>query len=275
MTEYVAMRGGAPVGFDREGDGLPIVLVGGALQQRSVDEETRRLTTELAARGFTAVHYDRPGRGDSGGAAPFTLAQEVAAVRALMDDNGGSVVLYGSSSGAAIALAAAARLDGVVGLILWEPPFGAEGGSDGAEFLAGLREVVARGDDEQTVRHFMRDMPPEWFTSVRQSEGWPSIERAAPTLAADAEALAWTQSAPRRQLWGGITVPTLVVLGTATLPFFDAVADAVVSSLADAKKVVISGSDHGWDPADLAEAIAQVRAALPQHRTSHSPRSNR
>ena len=251
MTEYVTTRDGARIGYDREGDGLPIVLVGGALQQRAVDEETRRLTTELAARGFTAVHYDRPGRGDSGGAAPFTLAQEVAAVRALLDGHGGSALLYGSSSGAAIALAAAARLDGVAGLVLWEPPFGDDGGSDGAEFLAGLREVVARGDDEQTVRHFMRDMPPEWFTSVRHREGWPSMERAAPTLEADAEALAWTQSAPRRQLWGGITVPTLVVLGTATLAFFDAVADAVVSSLAHARKVVIPGSDHGWEAADL------------------------
>src|SRR5690349_4806727 len=113
MTEHVQAADGTRIAYDREGAGQPIVLIGGAGQFRAVDADTRLLTTELARRGFDVVHHDRPGRGDSGGEPPFGLAREVAAVRALVEAVGGRAWLYGSSSGGAIALAAAAELDGV------------------------------------------------------------------------------------------------------------------------------------------------------------------
>lgn len=256
MTEYVKTAGGVEIGYDREGEGPAIVLVGGAMQMRAADESTRRLTTELAARGLTAVHYDRPGRGDSHGEAPFTLAGEVAALEALVTEHGGSALVYGSSSGAAIALAAACTLDGIVGLVLWEPPFSDELGGDGDAFLQELRAVIAQGDGEATVRFFMRGMPPEWFEGMRKGPDWPLLERAAPSLEADAEALAWTQSAPRRELWSRVRIPTVVLLGESAFPLFEAAADSVVGSVAGATTVRIPGSGHGWEPGDLADAIA-------------------
>ncbi len=256
MTQYVETGDGVRIAYDREGTGQPLILVGGAGQFRAVDPDTRSLTTELAARGFDVVHYDRPGRGDSGGDPPFTLAGEVAALGALIDAIGGRAWLYGSSSGGAIALAAAAALPGVDRLLLWEVPLSEEEGTDGAEFLGAIRERVAAGDREGTLRLIMAGMPPQWFEAMRAGPHWPLFERMAPSVAADAEALAWTQSAPRRQLWSGITAPSVVLLGTSTVPFFAAAADSIVASLASAERAEVPGSGHGWRPADLAAALA-------------------
>jgi pimeloyl-ACP methyl ester carboxylesterase len=256
VTEYVHTEDGVRLAYDREGSGQPLVLIGGAGQFRAVDPASRALTSELARRGFDVVHYDRPGRGDSGGEPPFTLAGEVAAVRALVEVLGGRAWLYGSSSGGAIALAAAAALPGVERLLLWEVPLGEEEGTDGAEFLAAIRERVAAGDREGTLRLFMEGMPPEWFEAMRTGPQWPLFERMAPSVAADAEALAWTQSAPRTQLWSAITAPAVVLLGTSAFPFFADAADSIVGSLASAERAEVPGSGHGWEPAALAAALA-------------------
>ena len=248
MTQFVTTAAGARIAYDREGAGRPLILIGGAGQFRAVDEATRDLTTELATRGFDVVHYDRPGRGDSGGEPPFDLAGEVSAISALVELLGGRAALYGSSSGGVIALAAAGGLPGVDRLVLWEVPLGEEEGADGAEFLAAVQEPIDAGDREGTLRAYMADMPPAWFDGMRHGPRWPQFERMAPTV--------WSQSAPRAQLWGGISAPTIVLVGTTTFPFMSDAADAIVAALPDARRASVPGADHGWQPSDMADSIA-------------------
>ncbi len=263
MTEHVHAPDGTRIAFDRVGAGQPLVLVGGAGQFRAVDPDTRALAAELARRGFDVVHHDRPGRGDSGGEPPFGLAREVAAIGALVAAVGGRAWLHGSSSGGAIALAAAAELPGVERLSLWEVPLGGECGTDGAEYLAAVRARVAAGDPEAVWRLYTDGMPPEWFRSMRSGPRWPLYARMAPTLEADAEALAWTQSAPRSQLWAAVDVPVLVLLGADTFPFMADAADALVRSLPRAERAEIPVSGHRWEAADLAGRLAaELPAAL-------------
>jgi pimeloyl-ACP methyl ester carboxylesterase len=256
MTHYVTTSEGARIAYDRAGHGEPLILVGGAGQFRAVDKPTKALTDELAQRGFDVVHYDRPGRGDSGGESPFTLAGEVAAVQALIDLLGGRASLYGSSSGGVIALAAAATLPGVDRLILWEVPLDDDNGSEGAELLAAVEERLEVGDREGALRHFMDGMPPEWFEAMRSGPQWPLFEHMAPTVRADAEALAWSQSAPHSRLWSKISAPTVVLVGAGAFPFFFDAADAIVDTLPDARRADIPGAGHGWQPNELADAIA-------------------
>jgi hypothetical protein len=59
--------------------------------------------TELAV--YT---YDRRGRGDRGDTAPYAVAREVEDLAAVIEEAGGSAYVYGISSGAALALEAAA-----------------------------------------------------------------------------------------------------------------------------------------------------------------------
>lgn len=256
MTEYVHAADGTRIAFDREGEGQPLILIGGAGQFRAVDPDTRQLTSELARRGFDVLHPDRPGRGDSGGEPPFGLAREIAAVRALLDAAGGRAWLYGSSSGGAIALAAAAALPGVERLFLWEVPLGEECGADGAEYLAAVRARVAAGDPEAVWRLYTDGMPPEWFRSMRGGPRWPLYARMAATLEADAEALAWTQSAPRRLLFAAISAPAVVLVGSDTFPFMAEAAAGLARDLPRAERAEIAGSGHRWCVADLADLLA-------------------
>jgi pimeloyl-ACP methyl ester carboxylesterase len=107
MGTVVSMDG-TSIAFDRYGQGPPIVLVGGAFQYRAFDPRTAELA-KLLSTDFTVLHYDRRGRGDSGDTAPYSLHREVEDIDALVAEAGGSASVFGMSSGAALALEAAAR----------------------------------------------------------------------------------------------------------------------------------------------------------------------
>jgi pimeloyl-ACP methyl ester carboxylesterase len=143
-------------------------------------------------------------------------------------------------------------------------PLGEEGGTDGAAFLAGLRERIRAGDGPGTIGYFMKDMPPEWLEGARNSPGWPVMTGMGPSLEADAESLAWTQSAPRRELWAEVRQPTLVLVGERTLPVMSTAAASLVAALPDARSRAIPADDHSWRPEQMAAEIAGfLRAELP------------
>ena len=102
------------IAFTVKGDGPRVVLVGGGATDRS---ENAPLATALAARGFTAVNYDRRGRGESADGAPYAVAREIEDLAGLAPR-----FVVGVSSGGALALEAA-----VAGVAI--------------ERLAGLNEV--------------------------------------------------------------------------------------------------------------------------------------
>jgi len=105
----VTSRDGTTIAFKRVGAGPPLILVAAALSDR---RDSRKLATLLAP-SFTVINYDRRGRGASGDTHPFEVEREVEDIEALVKDVGGSAFLFGSSSGAVLALEAAARGIGV------------------------------------------------------------------------------------------------------------------------------------------------------------------
>jgi pimeloyl-ACP methyl ester carboxylesterase len=256
MTQFATSADGTPVAFDRIGEGATVILVAGAFQFRAFDPTTVEMARQLGDHGFRVVNYDRRGRGETLASGPFTLEQEVLDIAALIEANGGEAALYGSSSGGSIALAAAAGGLPITKLALWETPLDDELGTDGAAFLDRLRELIAAGDNERVVEFFMQDMPPEWLEGSRQSPAWPIMCQIAPSLAPDAESLAWTQSAPRAELWADVTQPTLVLLGEETLPFMPAAADSIVQSLPNARLMRIAANGHEWDPSVMTPVLA-------------------
>ncbi|WP_173923013.1 alpha/beta fold hydrolase [Agromyces sp. Marseille-P2726] len=267
MTEYVTSADGTRIAFDREGSGPPVILIGGAMQFRAFDPATVEMAHLLAGHGFTVVNYDRRGRGESPADAPITLAQTIDDLRALTDDltegADDAVALFGNSSGGSIALAAAAAGLPVSKLVFFEIPLDDEGGSEGAEYLAGLREYIAARDHDGAVEYYMRDMPREWLDGAKQSPAWATMVDIAPSLEPDAESLAWTQSAPRAELWRRITAPTLALVGEETLPIMTSAAASVVASMPNAQAGTVPAADHRWEPRTLALAIAEFLVGEP------------
>ena len=266
MTEYVKSADGTRIAFEREGAGPPVILVGGAMQFRAFDPATAEMATALASHGFTVVNYDRRGRGESPADAPITLAQTIDDLRALIDEltegADDAVALFGNSSGASIALAAAAAGLPVSKLVFFEIPLDAEEGHEGGVFLEELRERIAAGDREGTLEVYMADMPPEWLEQAKTSPSWPVMVRIGPSLEADSESRAWSQSAPHAELFGGIQAPALVLVGEETLDAMGPSADAIAAALPNAERRAIPAAQHQWQPEQMAETIAEF---LDQH----------
>ena len=114
---------GTVIDYDRYGDGPAVIFIGGASAYRVTDEGTTQTARSLASEGYTAVDYDRSGRGRSGDTQPWALDREVEDVAELIKAAGGAAALYTNSLGADIAMAAATAGAGVTALVLYEPPF--------------------------------------------------------------------------------------------------------------------------------------------------------
>lgn len=104
MTRHVTSADGTPIAFDHFGQGPPVVLVSGLLSLRQATQER----AERLAEQFSVINYDRRGRGDSGDTAPYAVAREVEDLGSLIAEAGGAALVYGHSSGAGLALNAAA-----------------------------------------------------------------------------------------------------------------------------------------------------------------------
>lgn len=254
MSGSVTSRDGTRIAFDQVGDGPAVILVAGAFQFRAFDQPTVELSRLLAGRGFTVVNYDRRGRGESGPIGRGSLDREIDDIAALVEHAGGAA-LYGSSSGAAIALWAATRDIGVTALALWEPPLSFD--DDGGAFADQLQALIDAGRHEAAVEYFMKDMPREWLEGSKASPAWPVMVGIAPSLAADAVALAGSQGGEQAwaRMWRAVTVPTLTLTGTETLPAVPLVAAALEKALPNAGWARIEASGHAWEPEVMAGAL--------------------
>jgi hypothetical protein len=55
----VTSADGTIIDYDAYGEGSTVIFVGGASQHRAIDQRTTEIAKQLAAKGFTAVDYDR------------------------------------------------------------------------------------------------------------------------------------------------------------------------------------------------------------------------
>src|SRR4030095_553779 len=117
--ETTVSKDGTTIAFDRLGDGPPVVLVCGFPTDRKYPNGP---LASLLASGFTVLNYDRRGRGDSGDTQPYAVEREFEDLDAVIGEAGagGSAFVYGTSSGAALALKAAAPGGPLTKLALWE-----------------------------------------------------------------------------------------------------------------------------------------------------------
>src|SRR5438874_10934053 len=138
---------GTRIAFERTGDGPPLILVVGAFNDRHTGEPLGRFLEPH----FSVFNYDPRGRGASGHTLPYAIDREIEDLEALIAEAGGSAAVFGYSSGAVLALQAAARRVGITKLVLYEPPFNVDDSRppstvDHAAALAKLIATGQRGD---------------------------------------------------------------------------------------------------------------------------------
>ncbi len=249
---------GTTIAFDRLGEGPPVVLLPGATCTRGV---TAPLASALAGH-LTVLNVDRRGRGDSDDRAetpPWLVEREVEDVAAVVRAAGGTAALYGHSSGAALALHAAAAGIGVDRLVLHDAPFAPPGGEEPArEWDATLRRLLAAGRDDEAMTTFLLriGMPQQVVDDLRAGPHWPAMEAVAPTLAYDSAAMGDRDGGlVPADVLPAVTVPTLVVAGGADHPFMLHVARTLVEGLPDARLLHLEGARHDVGPDVVAPAV--------------------
>ncbi|MFF2388802.1 alpha/beta fold hydrolase [Agromyces sp. NPDC058104] len=257
-VESVRTAAGDRVVFDRHGEvSAPAALfIQGAGPTRAGDPVTAETARLLAERGFQALVHDRVGRGDSAAAGPISLERELDAIAALAASAAGPVVLVGHSSGCAIAMLAAARVDRLAGLVLWEAPLGQF--ADGAPaWWAEVERRLEAGELEQAVAAYMVGMPPEWLEELRRSPDYPGLVH---SWIPDGRALASVESAGPAASIGGLGVPVLAVVGTETFPGMAAAADGIAAAAPHGASEALAGAWHSWDPEAMSARLAALLA---------------
>lgn len=251
----VTSRDGTTIAFDRMGEGPPVILVCGG----SVDRMSNAPLAALLAEHFTVFNYDRRGRGDSGDTAPYAVDREVEDIEALIAEAGGSTLLYGTSSGAALALEAAASGLPITKLALWEPPFILdERARPPANQVETYNELVAAGRRGDAVEFFMTKvvgMPAEFVAEARNAPWWPAQEALAHTLAYDATIMG-DYSLPTERA-ASVKAPTLVIAGGSDFPWMRETAQALAEAFPDGQTRTLEGQGHDVDPAVLAPALVE------------------
>jgi pimeloyl-ACP methyl ester carboxylesterase len=257
MKDTVRSSDGTTIAFDRSGDGPPLVLVGGALSDRSAGAS---LATHLADR-FTVVAYDRRGRGDSGDTPPYAVDREVDDLLALIVDAGGSAFVFGHSSGAALALEAAGGGLPIARLALYEPPFIVDDSRPEVprDYVTRVEELVAAERRGDAVEYFMTvavGVPADMVAQMRSSPMWTSMEALAHTIVYDGVVMsdAMAGNPQPLQRWTSVTIPTLVMDGGASPEWQRNSVRALVDVLPNVRHRTLEGQDHG--PAE--EVLAPV-----------------
>jgi pimeloyl-ACP methyl ester carboxylesterase len=176
---------------------------------------------------------------------------------------GGSANLYGTSSGAALAMHAAAGGAPVTRLAMWEPPYNVNGRPDLPDDTASIyRELVSSGRRGDAAEYFMAKvvgMPPEFVASARQAPWWAQQEAIAHTLAYDATVMG-DYTLPT-DIAKSVPVPTLIIVGGASFGFMEETANALATLIPNARVTTIEGQQHNVDPTALAPVLTRFFTA--------------
>jgi len=265
----VTSADGTTIRFDAWGDGQPLIMVDGATGHRAVSQ-TNAQVGELLGDEFRVYAYDRRGRGESGDTPPYAVQREIEDLAALIAEAGAPATLCGFSSGAVLALDAAAAGLPITRVAMFEPPFVVDDSRPPgpADYVQRLDASIASGRPGDAVELFLTGavgMPAEFVDGMRQSPFWPALEEVAPTIAYDGRIMGSTMSgAPLpADRWAAVSVPVLVMYGRGTEPWLIAASRALADLLPTATLQAVDGAQHSVAADILAPALRQFASANP------------
>jgi pimeloyl-ACP methyl ester carboxylesterase len=252
--ETVTSADGTVIAYERVGDGPVLVVSVGAFCSR----KTFVAPPELRQR-FTVVTYDRRGRGDSGDTAPFTPEREyedLAAVAAATSPE--PPFVYGHSSGAAIALRAAAAGMPVAGLVAYEAPFANEDTPrPDVDPASHIRALVSSGRRGEAVAFWLTEVTRVPKERLGQMEGAPWVKDLEPLTSTLPYDLAVTDGGVPTDELGKITAPVLILGGANSPDWFRRSVAAQAAATPGARLMTLEGHDHTAPPEVIAPILIE------------------
>lgn len=252
-------RDGTLIAYEQRGEGPPVVLVGGALCTAASDAPL----ASLLAPHFRVFTYDRRGRGASGDTAPYTVEREIEDLATVIAETGGNASVHGMSSGAALALKAAAAGLPIAQLSVYEPPFdpGVSAREQPAAYVGQLRQLVTQGRRGEALALFLTEvgMDQEALEGMRQTPIWADMEAVAHTLVHDHEVMG-NGHVPVRLL-RSVTQRVMVVDGGASPAWMREAARVVSDSLPHGRHRTLTGQTHEVAPQALAPLLTEFFSA--------------
>ena len=215
--ETVTSADGTDIAYERSGSGPPLVLVHGAMFDRSIWEigDVRSTLAEQT----TVYAMDRRNHGDSGSSDDCSPDAQITDVVAVVESIDDPVHLLGHSSGANYALWAALRTDNLRSVIPHEPAAPPE--EDVRAILKETMEktiaLIEEGQNEQALTMVVNDfveIAPEELNELRSSPVWDAhVDTFHQTLLPEARVAGefdWWNLTPFEEL----SIPVLLPIGS-------------------------------------------------------------
>jgi pimeloyl-ACP methyl ester carboxylesterase len=257
VQERVRTPEGVEIACEVSGQGPPLVLVHGAGSARWGFSFLRPL---LESR-YTVIAIDRRGRGDSTDGNGYAVEREfedVAAVVRAAAADGAEPLLFGHSYGALVSAGAAALIEGLPRLVLYEPPMG--GVLADPALIERWAAAIAEGDRDGVVSEFLREIggyTAAELEEIQVSPIWELRKAVAHTLPRELHAEA--EFDLDALALAALELPVLMLVGSESPKWAKRSTDAYARALPNATVRTLEGQGHGA----VAAAPELVAAELP------------
>jgi pimeloyl-ACP methyl ester carboxylesterase len=244
-VETVTSADGTSIALERTGTGAPVILVGGAFNDRST---VAALAAALAP-DFTAITYDRRGRGGSGNNNHgFDVSREFDDLAAVIDRAGGTASVFGHSSGGVLAIEAALRGLPIQRLAVYEPSYMKAGTrpKPGTDLYERLVQLIGQDRRDDAVTLFQTEaigLPAAMIEGMQSSDMWGWFTGLAHTLPYDV-ALHGDYEPPAGRL-AALRIAVLAVDGSRSPEWVRTATRAVADAAPGGRYVTLDGQDHG------------------------------
>jgi pimeloyl-ACP methyl ester carboxylesterase len=252
----VTSKDGTVIAYEQIGQGPVIVLVDGAFCNKTFGPMPT--LAPLLAPHFTVISYDRRGRGDSTDTKPYAVEREIEDLQALLSATGGTASVFGMSSGAVLALHAAAKGLNIKKLAMYEPPFMIDepAGSRRMNHEPELTRLINENRRSEAVKHYLVTiigMPSFFYYVMRLLPMWSKMKAIANSLPYDA-AIMGDFSLPAK-IVKAVNVPSIAIVGEKSPALLQKSVKAVTDTLPNAKQALLKGQNHNVSTKVLAPVL--------------------